>query len=316
MDGQEKRIEASGRMPDARERRSPMAETKGKKKKAPNGAKAAPANAPKVAAKGAPGATAIDVDALHRRDDQRDPDTTVTTLANHAETLANTVRTHLSALAAAKVTGEDAARLDALAVLLRGGESTWRAAWKAVSGGDVATARTPLLIGRNDLFGAIEAFAEDDAAQQALVEIGGVDSDDDLEVDTGRLIELARRYAGDLAGTEITPARVGEVEAALGAFRAARKGERSKAGAETTKQELTEAARQALERRNRVFWALSALDRRVCRRGKFRFRADPKRRKDYGSYANEGRVARTTTAGAKDSAGVKKDRGEGKSDGG
>lgn len=77
--------------------------------------------------------------------------------------------------------------------------------------------------------------------------------DDDLDTDTARLVKLARQQSEALDGTEITPARVDEVEALLKSFREARKGVVSVPVAGETKQQITEAARVALELRNRAF---------------------------------------------------------------
>ena len=45
--------------------------------------------------------------------------------------------------------------------------------------------------------------------------------------------------------------------------------------------------RTAQELRNRAFWALSALDREVCKRGRHRFREEPRRRADFAAYATD-----------------------------
>lgn len=251
---------------------------------------------PKTATKTATQST-DPVESLDAANDQKAPDAPALTLAKHAEDLAGNVRPLLEPLAKAKVSAADGERLDTLAALLRVTETAWQTARKEVATGTVAKCRGPLLAGRNDLFGGIDAFVDDDAAADELADIGSVDDDDDLESDTSRLIALARKHAADLEGTEITPEKVNGTEAALDAFRRARKGavrvdvvDDDEKGAET-KHALTEAARVALGRRNRVFWALSALDRKVCKRGRFRFRADASRRGAFASYtAESGRV--------------------------
>ena len=255
--------------------------------------------AKKPAAKklGPPKAVApIDVLSLDAAHDVTTPDAGVVSLATHAEALAGTVRTLLAPLAKAKVAAADADRLDGLAALLRAREEAWQLARKATATGSVALCRPPLLTGRNDLYGAIEAFVDDEAAAKELAEIGTVDDDDDLEADTRRLIALSRTHATDLHGTEITPARVDEVEAALAAFRDARKGVVHTAPEGASKQALSEAARVALELRNRAFWALAALDRTVCKRGRFGLRGDPKRRALFNAYITESRRVKKARA--------------------
>ncbi len=191
---------------------------------------------------------------LDASNDLRMPDVAVLAVAKRAEDLAGVVRSLRGPLALAKVTVGDADRLDALAALLRTSEGDWQSARKTMATGTVAKCREPLLAGRNDLYGAIDAFVDDERAAKELEEIGSVDDDDDLEADTSRLVALARNHRSDLEGTEISPAKQ--------------------------------------ERRNRVFWALSALDRTVCKRGRFAFRADPKRRAAFGSYMGEVRRAK------------------------
>ncbi len=263
-----------------------------KKKTAPKTAKpkkTAKAAEPKKAAK------PVDlVDTLDATNDQKAPDAPALSLAKHAEGLAGSVRALHDALSTAKVSANDADRLDTLAALLRSTEEAWQSARKETATGAVAKARGPLLTGRNDLYGALDAFVDDEKVAAELEDIGTVDDDDDLESDASRLIKLSRAHEVDLAGTEITPARVAEVEAALDAFRKARKGVKPStsgedAASDETKHALSEAARVALERRNRVFWSLSALDRLVCKRARFRFRSDEKRRAAFSAYATEGR---------------------------
>lgn len=251
-------------------------------------------SAPKLTVKSAAketGPTAIDPSTLDARHDGRAPDASVTTLVTHAEALAESVRSLKAPLAKAKVSLGDADRLDALAALLREREESWQAARKASHPGNVAAARTTLTAGRTDLFGALDAFVDGDEVAEELAAVGGVDDDDDLDDDAARLIKLARRHAAALEGTEITPAKVDEVEAALRAFRTARKGVVSAPQGET-RQKLAEDARVALELRNRVFWALSALDRTVCKRGRYCFRAQPARRAAFAAYATEPARAR------------------------
>lgn len=262
--------------------------------------KAAPRriSSPKIAARASEAATdarSIDPSTLDPSHDARTPDTSIAALITHAETVAESVRSLKGPLSRAKVTLADAERLDALAALLRDQEEVWQTARKATATGAVATRRAPLLKGRNDLFGALDAFVDDAGVVEALAEIGGVDDDDDLDTDTARLVKLARQQCAALEGTEITPARVDEVEASLKSFREARKGVVNVRVAGDTKQQLTEAARVALELRNRVFWALSALDRTVCKRGRYCFREQPKRRAAFAAYATEPRRARKAT---------------------
>lgn len=235
------------------------------------------------------------IDTLDAAMDQKSPDVSVLTLAKHAEQLAGNLRPLLEPLAKAKVTTSDADQLDHLAACLRDAENRWQSARKEATNGAVAKARIPLTAGRDLLFGGVDAFVDEAKVGAELAEIGGIDNDDDLESDTRRLIKLARTYESDFDGTEINPEHVTSVEKALKAFREARKGETgaalaaSEAPSEATRQALTESARVALERRNRVFWALAALDRAVCKRGRFCFRDDEKRRRLFAAYTTEGR---------------------------
>ncbi len=236
-------------------------------------------------------------------DDGRWPDAPVATLVKHAGDLAGVVRSLAEELAGAKVSTDDADRLDALSAKLQSAEDTWNAARRAVATGSVAQLRPVLTAGRNDLFGALEAFVDDDAVTRELEDIGGVDDDDDLERDTRRLLKLCATYADDLEGTEITPEAVAAVETTLGRFRDARRGAPIEAEGET-KQALSEAAQKALDARNRLFFELSDLDRRVCLRGRFCFRKDPARRARFSGYLSEARRGRKPSAPRKPAAPV------------
>lgn len=226
------------------------------------------------------------------------PDAPVAQLVVHAKALANDVRALAEPLAKAKVTLADAARLDTLAEALEGAESAWQIAWAKGAPGAVAAARKVLLRGRSDLFEALRVFALNDGATQlALDRIAGVEGDDDLAADAARLVPLARQHAADLDGTEITPAAVDGVEAALKSFGAARAGARGGPDEPTTEQALTESARKARAGRNRAFWTLAGLTRQVCLRGRFAFRHDPSRASKFTGYVRAGRAAKPAEPG-------------------
>ena len=216
------------------------------------------------------------------------PDVAVGALLLHSERLVKTVASHAAELTSAKITPKHQGELARRIAALRTTEAAWQKARGAIAPGVVAKARGVLTLGREDLAGALRAFAEDhEATQLALDAIGGVDDDDDLEADVEALLPLARAHAAELKGTEITPAHVNGVEKALAAFRAARAGARSAAGDETTAQALSKAALSARRARNEAFWALSALNRQVCVRARFCFRRDAKRRALFGNYSAE-----------------------------
>jgi putative membrane protein len=214
----------------------------------------------------------------------RAPNGVVGDLAVHAEALADAVRSELGRLANAKITAADAAALVAGAARLRAAEGEWVDAQRAATPGNVARARAALTAGRKLLFGGIGAFVEHPAAKRELKRIGGVENDADLDADAARLVVLARRYAGDLDGTEVTPAAVDQMESDLAAFRAARAGA---AGDSASKAAVQTRARDAAAARNAAYWSLLALDKLVCKRGRFRFRDDATRRAAFGAFSTE-----------------------------
>ena len=110
------------------------------------------------------------------------PDVSVGALVLHSERLTRTVATHAADLAAAKVTAADQRALTDRIAALRATETAWKKARAAAAPGAVAQARDALTLGREDLVGALRAFADhDDATQHALDAIAGVEGDDDLE---------------------------------------------------------------------------------------------------------------------------------------
>jgi hypothetical protein len=203
----------------------------------------------------------------------------------HAETLADTVRAQLDSLTNAKVTEADAAALVAGAARLRAAEDEWVDAQRAATPGSVASARAALTAGRKLVFGGIDAFVEDPAAKRELKLIGRVENDADLDADAGRLVVLARRHAGELAGTEVTPEAVDKLASDLAAFRTARAG----AGDSASKAAAQTRAHDAAAARNAAYWSLLALDKLVCKRGRFRFREEPARRAAFGAFSTERR---------------------------
>ncbi len=216
------------------------------------------------------------------------PDASVGALVLHSERLVKTVATHADELTTAKVTAADRRELTARIATLRESEAAWKKARLASAPGAVAKGRAALTLGREDLLGALRAFADhDESTQLALDAIGGVDDDDDLEADVEALVPLARAHAADLDGTEITPAHVDMVSTQLTAFRLVRAGVRSAADDTTTAQALSKAALSARRARNEAFWALSQLNRQVCGRARFCFRRDAKRKALFASYTVE-----------------------------
>ncbi len=216
------------------------------------------------------------------------PDVPVGALVLHSERLTRTVATHAADLAAAKVTAADLRALSDLITALRATETAWKKTRAAAAPGAVAQARDALTLGREDLVGALRAFADHDAAtQRALDAIAGVEDDDDLEADVEAALPLARAHAADFVGTEITPAHVDAVARQLEAFRAARAGVRHRPTDATTAQALSKESLAALRARNEAFWALSQVNRQVCGRARFCFRRDSKRKALFSSYAVE-----------------------------
>ena len=239
----------------------------------------------------------VDIEKLDRTRDAQSPNASVATLATHATKLAASVRTHADALALAKVTPEDADQLDAHEKLLREREADWQAQVARYVPGVVAAARKTVIEGNRDLYGALTTFVDDTATVAALDAIPGEDSDDAIDTGTDRLIALARKHADDLQGTEVTPSRVDEVTLSLEQFRAARAGKREGANGTTTVQAFDLESRRAWELRNRAFWALAELDRRVCKRARFRFRGDPSRRALFKAYTATARKPRKKPTG-------------------
>jgi hypothetical protein len=215
----------------------------------------------------------------------KNPNGNVLDLVRHAASLGATVRTHLAALATAKVTAADATSLEQGAVRLRALETAWLEADAASTPGAVAKARAPLRESRDTLFGDIAAYVDDDdgSVAKALHEIGGVVDDDDLESDVGRLIALARRHADNLAGTELTPAIVDLAAAHLKAFEQAREGAVASTG--QTKAALVAVAHSAAAARNAAYWPLLRLDQLVCKRGRRRFRKDLAQRAGFAAFS-------------------------------
>lgn len=201
-------------------------------------------------------------------------------LVLHANNTAGSVRSALKKLVLAKITAADATALEAGAARLRSAEEDWLAKQRGASPGTLAACRTPLLAGRNLLFRGIDAFVEEKAARKELRSIGGVDNDSDLESDTTRLIALARKHSGDLAGTKVTPEKVNATETALVAFRAARAGAALDG---PTKADLVLAANTALAARDAAFWSLMTLDQRICKRARFQLDDDPTTRREFAS---------------------------------
>ncbi|MDB4931001.1 MAG: hypothetical protein JWM10_3485 [Myxococcaceae bacterium] len=185
----------------------------------------------------------------------KNPNGNVLDLALHAATLAGTVRANLAGLSTAKVFADDAARLEAGAAELRAKETAWIAADEASAPGTVARARVALRASRDALYGDIAAYVDDPDGSVAaeLKSIGGVQNDDDLESDVGRLVVLARKHAANLAGTELTPALVEQAGVNLQAFETARRGAAGATG--RTKAELVAAAHAAAAARNAAYWA-------------------------------------------------------------
>lgn len=219
--------------------------------------------------------------------DERKPDAPVSTATTHARNLAKQVRADAIQLALALVTTADATRLEALASDADAAQEAWRNAKDATGEGAVATARTPLREGRDQIYAALRTFAdENEKTQSTLDDIGDVTSDDDLVDDTTRLLSLVNKHRKDLDGTDVTTARVAEVRKALEDFKHARGGEREgdEDGAKTTKQSETESLRKLRRARNRAFWTLATLSRRVCRRGQYAFRKDSEKRSTYTLY--------------------------------
>ncbi|MBP6830765.1 MAG: hypothetical protein KA978_08265 [Deltaproteobacteria bacterium] len=216
------------------------------------------------------------------------PDVSVGALVLHSERLVKTAATHADELTTAKVTAADRRELSARIAALREAEAAWKKARVASAPGAVAKGRAALTLGREDLLGALRAFADhDEATQLALDAVGSVDDDDDLEADVEALVPLARAHAADLDGTEITPAHVDTVASLLVAFRLVRAGLRSHGDDPTTAQALSKAALSARRARNEAFWALSQLNRQVSGRARFCFRRDAKVKALYGNYSAE-----------------------------
>lgn len=226
---------------------------------------------------------AIDVEALETKHDGRTPDAPVGRLAAHSRALAETVRAQHAGLSKARLGEDDARWLLACAGLLEATEDRWLEARRATPPGALAAARQAVTDDRMTLFLGLDAFVEGDDVARELADIGGVDDDDDLAQDTRRLVKLCRMHAKSLEGTEVDAAMLDAVEARLAAFAEARRGVVPEADG-TTRQVLSEEARQALARRNRVFWALAERNRQVCKRGQFVFRDDEPRRGLFVGY--------------------------------
>ena len=238
----------------------------------------------------------VDVAALDASRDDLPVDVAPGVLAAHAEVLAATVLAKRRALERAKVTVADAARLQALAAALRKRETAWRNLWKASGTGALAAARDPARAGRDQLFSALRVFANGNAATQAaLDDIAGVENDTDLLEDLDRLLALAGAHRDDLAGTDTDEAFVASAAKAREAFRKARQEVRVATGAASLV-ELSDEALAARRMRNRVFWSLADLDRRVCQRGSHAFRADPRGLRLFAAYTHRAKRAGATKA--------------------
>ena len=266
-----------------------MAKTKTKtpvSKKVPASRAARPRRAPveKTTTPAHSAPTEAEPDAARPRADTS-PDASVDTLLLHSERLVETIAAHAGPLALAKIGDVDRAGLTAGVATLRAAEDAWTKARTADAPGAVADARAALTTGRRDLHGALRAFVKDQETQRLVDAIGDVEDDDDLAADVAALLPLARKHAAELVGTEITPAHVDGVEKQLTRFRKARVGSRPTGDGTTTAQALSKAALAALRARNVAFWSLSALNRDVSGRARFRFRDDPKLRAQFGAYS-------------------------------
>ena len=233
----------------------------------------------------------VEPDAVSARADTA-PDASVDTLILHSERLVETLAAHAGPLAKAKIGDGDRAGLAAGVATLRAAEDAWTKARTADAPGAVADARVALTTGRRDLHGALRVFVKDQQTQRLVDGVGDVEDDDDLAADVAALLPLARKHAAELVGTEITPAHVDGVEKQLARFRKARVGARTAGDGTTTAQALSKAALSALRARNEAFWSLSALNRDVSGRARFRFRDDPKLRAQFGAYSADRAGAR------------------------
>ncbi len=217
----------------------------------------------------------------------KSPNGNVLDLVLHAASLAGTVRSNLAGLSTAKVSAADAATLEAEAARLRALEHAWVASDAASTPGAVGRARVALRASRDTLYGDIAAYVDDEDGSVAaeLRDIGGVLNDADLESDARRLVALARAHAANLAGTELTPAVVEQAAVNLTAFERAREGAVGATG--QTKAELVAAANAAAAARNAAYWPLLNLDRLVCKRGRRRFRRDPKTAAGFAAFSTQ-----------------------------
>jgi uncharacterized protein YecT (DUF1311 family) len=215
------------------------------------------------------------------------PDAATEAVVTHARNLSKQVRADASELTRAKVTVADATQIDVYASALEGAQQAWITARDERGTGIVATSRAPLRAGRDQIFAALRTFVDEGhATHKTLDDIGDVTSDDDLVDDTTRLLALTKKHRRDLDGTDVTPARVDEVRAALDEFKATRGGHRDHAetGDATSAQAESEALRKARRARNVAFWTLAKLVRTVCKRGQYAFRDDREKRAKYTLY--------------------------------
>lgn len=238
-------------------------------KPTPGSLRAATRKSPSPSAATSDEAAATSSAAVSTEHDMTPPDASVTLVVDHSRQLAALVRRHAAALAMAKVTPAMADQLEAFASDVSARETDYTRRRDAVDLGVVGRARAVLRDGRDQLFEALRAFAEDDVAtQRALDDIAGVENDDDLVQDTVRLISLSERHAKDLAGTDVTPARLREVETSMTEFRAARSAIRGDG------RPMDAEVLRARAQRNRAFWSLAMLSRTVVKRARYAMRQD------------------------------------------
>lgn len=217
--------------------------------------------------------TLASLDASH---DDTDPDAPVSAIIPHAEALAARARVHWPSLQRAKLAADAPARLEAGVLLLRPADTRWTALYAVLRRSSLADARAAATEGRSDLFQALRLFGEDDPKIQAVLDGLGPEGEDAVLLsDLDRLLGLADTHGELFTGTDLSSARLAEIKVQAAAFRTLRAGASSPEG-EVALVARTQEAMVARRMRNRAFWFVAAVEREICKRGRYIFRKSPR----------------------------------------
>mgnify|MGYP003593920283 CR=1 FL=1 len=228
----------------------------------------------------------LDLATLDASHDDTPPDAPVQTLVGHAKRLAPRVRKRWKALRKSKLKPDAAASIEAGVRLLREAETRWGNVRALARRAAPQATRDAVTLGRSDLLQAARLFCEDDpAVQRVLGDLSGGTTDAERVADVARLLEVYDTHAACFDGTDVTPARVQAIREAVEALHDESTGVEAVDG--VGGEALTEEAREALRLRNRAFWFVAAIEREVCKRAQYVYRAVANERALFSLYTTQ-----------------------------